>query len=354
MAGASAQAPALALSTDSVRYVFDGIIGDKARIQADITLNDTVIRGTYFYFSVGQIVRLEGTFVAGKAGQTGGATTVTIKEFADTSRTPKRFEPQEAQTGVFQGMMDRRNGTIKGTWVNAKGTKSLPFTMQAVGNMRTIKHARYLALVEYPVFSLPELRALNDTLARTMKVSYDSCVAMVKSTVEELARDTIPAYEGTKWEERISSTDELEVAYISPVLVSLMHNYYTDGGGAHGNSNVDGENWLITNGIPVKLRLNDLFKPDANYLQILTALLVKDLKRQQASFVVDGSTTPQDIRQGLQTNQTAFTIQPSGLHFYFPPYAVASYAEGMFEVKISYKAIKDLLPPDSVLMTIGK
>jgi hypothetical protein len=342
-AGNSPTALALSMTTDSAEYVFEGTIGDKARLQGEFSVVRDTIIGFYRYTSAGAYIALSGRF--GKDNSFVAEETVT---------TGPRDNPQEEKTGSFAGTVNRSTGTITGTWTNLRTKKTLPFELRLIAEGKTIRHSRYLAWVSYPAFIHPQLRALNDTIARTIRISYDSCLAEVKRMLNESDADSTstPSDVNSEWYERMSMTDEIETWYVSPTIVSLRHTLYMDGGGAHGNYTLKCENWFIapSTGIPQRIHLRDLFKSGDSYIAPLSAYLIKELKNQKASDVVSGYV--KDFVKQLREQKLEFTIHPAGLFFHFSPYEVASYVEGTFEVRVPFSVLQEHVKPDGILATL--
>jgi hypothetical protein len=130
-----------------------------------------------------------------------------------------------------------------------------------------------------------------------------------------------------------------EIYYFSDNLINIFGHTYTYSGGAHPNSNTSSKIFLLIDGKFQKIELGDLFLPNSNYLKKLSELCIADLKKQEASSITSEEIT--DLSDALA--HTVFTVTPYGISLYFDPYAVASYAEGAFQVNIPLVKIKDIL-----------
>lgn len=119
------------------------------------------------------------------------------------------------------------------------------------------------------------------------------------------------------------------------VSVAALHWEYT--GGAHGNS------WfetltLVRDGDKVKeVQLTDLFRQDSDWQNLVSQLLIDDLKKQGASSVVDGGIS------GFTDEDLVFAVDEGGLIFFFAPYAVGCYAEGDYVVRLPFAQIRSVL-----------
>jgi hypothetical protein len=346
---------ALQLATDSARYFFEGVIGEKAQIYATIEfMRDTII-GSYFYGSQGKALRLDGRVQADGS--------VYMKEYAPPSdvRTGGG-SAEERFSGEFRGTLDRAQGRIQGTWASANGKAAdgkitLPFTLQATARYERIKHPTLDVRYSFPVFMQPALKALNDTLARMSKQRYDSSVISVSQMRKEMLDDNAAARAKGDTDivrsqtiiDALSETSDIDVEYVSPSLVSFRVAASSFSGGAHGMYGCSGVTFEMKNGVPVQVRLADIFQTQngRGYAEHLSTLVHKDLKRQGASSM-------DDIKPAEFTNRFAtldgveFTVRPFGLTFYFNPYDVGSYAEGMYEVRVPWSSLKAYLKPNGI------
>jgi hypothetical protein len=90
---------------------FAGTINRTIRIRMKLSQDGSEIRGTYYYEKVGKELQLSGS-VSGQQ--------VTLTE----------SDQNETQTGIFKGRFVNAD-LIEGTWSNADGTKSFPFSVRA-------------------------------------------------------------------------------------------------------------------------------------------------------------------------------------------------------------------------------
>jgi hypothetical protein len=114
-------------------------------------------------------------------------------------------------------------------------------------------------------------------------------------------------------------------------------------GAAHPNAYSHFVNYDLKNGKPIKLA--DLFKPGAKYLQAISAFCIADLKKQSS----EKGLLDDQIQEGAGPNAKNFqswTISKQGLGITFDSYQVGPYAAGPQFVLIPYSALKDLIKPD--------
>ncbi|MDQ7814448.1 MAG: DUF3298 domain-containing protein [Patescibacteria group bacterium] len=87
------------------------------------------------------------------------------------------------------------------------------------------------------------------------------------------------------------------------------------------------------------LELEDLFKPHTEYLKIISEYSIAELNKRDVSdtsWISNGA--GMDVK-----NFQFFRLTREGLNILFPPYQVASYAEGPQEVVIPFTLIEDIL-----------
>ncbi|MFY8000986.1 MAG: RsiV family protein [Candidatus Kapaibacteriota bacterium] len=326
---------------DSTMYCFLGELQDQAKsriiaLQGDINFLGTAIEGKYHYNGGVGIVEIKG-----KIAKDGS---VSINEVTSAGEFSYNPDHKEKITAKITGKLDRAQGVITGSWVSQDGKTTFPCTMRLVARYEKKKHPKLVVSTAYPVFVSPEYAVLNDSLARWMKASFDSSVVSVKSLIEEYKGMTDLSF---KPEERLSETDDVGVYHLTPTWVSMSNLAYTDGGGAHGNYGYDGITWQKRGNAWKRVKLQELFTNDtAAYYKKINELLFAGLRKRQASFVMDGSV--KDLRDGLRNGYQSWVVRPSGITFIFPPYAVASYAEGSLEVFVPWKALKDYLRSDGL------
>lgn len=168
--------------------------------------------------------------------------------------------------------------------------------------------------VEFPVSGLPQI----DTRLRAL---IDAEIESFRSRPQGNASPDRP-------------NDMLIIRFDVPdapadVYSVVFHSYiYT--GGAHGMTHVITRNYDIKTG--QILTLDDLFRPRAEYLPLLSEIAVEDLIARLGS-----QSDPGWVRRGAgpsKENYARFTITRDALIFHFEPYAVAPYAAGVQTVSV--------------------
>ena len=143
-----------------------------------------------------------------------------------------------------------------------------------------------------------------------------------------------------------------EVALAQDDLISVAYSigsYYQ--GAAHPNSVSEVVNYDLKNGKPLKLA--DLFKPGAKYLQAIASYCIADLKKQAK----DKGLLDEEIQNGAgpnAKNYQSWTITRKGLGINFDAYQVGPYAAGPQYVLVPYSALKDVINPEGPVGQFAK
>jgi hypothetical protein len=128
------------------------------------------------------------------------------------------------------------------------------------------------------------------------------------------------------------------IEYYSENLVSFTGEIYSYTGGAHGNTYFASSNYRIKDEDSNLLKLSDLFKKDSGYVKVLSDLIIADLMKQEAGWVVNG-----DIKSLKEDEIGPFALSPRGIQFAFAPYAVGPYSDGAFFVTIAFDDINNII-----------
>lgn len=316
------------------RGLLDGSIG--LTIGIDSQKNPSV--GTLHYDSSGSDgLQLQGTALAG--GRFEWKESLEIRG-GDTIK----------HTGTFKGQWKADGTTALGTWQSADGKKLRTLTLTRLARIQKVADKTVDASVSYPQFDDPHYAQLNQLLAAQAAKKLVEHVVSVQEARKELQE----AAKESKDEEQlkysievpVGASTECSVDIAQTRFVSLLCQYFIFTGGAHPNSRWSSLNYLLNvDGGPQEIGLWDLINKSPAALSTLSGWLVAELKRQQASLVVDGEIN--NFRDDLEKNNLPFTIIPAGLAFHFSPYSVASYAEGEFDVVVPKKTLKDVIRSDN-------
>ena len=329
------------------KFYFRGTIASNLPIEMILTRDGDRLTGTYFYPKLGKNINLVGTIDKGGS--------VELKESDESGK----------DTGIFKGKWkpaidspDPGLNEIEGKWSKPDGSKETPFqvvqqpiefsaavriTPKVIKEANKGKH--YTVDAEYPQI---EGDARFDNFNREARSVITKDVAAFKTAETSAEADTgseTPA-------ETLDST--LDIRYeIRRATDDLISVEFTEGsyerGAAHGNSNTTVINYDVKHG--KKLALADLFNPKSNFLNLISAYCIKDL-RDQAKKDKDSMLDEEMMKSGASPradNYQAWAITKKGLWITFDPYQVAAYAAGPQFVLVPYSALKDIIKPDGPL-----
>jgi hypothetical protein len=122
-------------------------------------------------------------------------------------------------------------------------------------------------------------------------------------------------------------------------LISLNFADYEGTWGAHPNTEFECYSYGLVHGEPKQLKLNDLFLSDTDGAEQVNRIAMAYLKKNQASFVEDGTvkTLPKETLE-------SFIITPTGITLLIATDIVTSHAEGPQIIDIPFKKLKGLDP----------
>ena len=121
-------------------------------------------------------------------------------------------------------------------------------------------------------------------------------------------------------------------------------------GAAHPNHNSKVFNYDLNAGR--ELKLADLFKPNSDYLKVVSDYAIKELTEKFRGEMPGEEPDTDWIREGAgpkAENYQNWNLSPKGLEINFDPYQVNSYAAGPQEVVIPLSALRDVLDPNGPL-----
>ncbi|MEW6145144.1 MAG: DUF3298 and DUF4163 domain-containing protein [Thermodesulfobacteriota bacterium] len=307
------------------RYYYVGTVGDDLSVQMELVIDSGDVTGSYMYDKVGVPISLSGEMDH-------GSSVLTLTEQDDKG----------LKTGTFRGSVKSEGKSfgkfIEGRWSKANGLTTLPFKLTKVADFVTtgvnVKE-KYEATYMYPSF-------ITDTRAnREINERLEKEAASEKKKFTAEAAEFFSAQESAgEWQEDYSYTIE----YYSPELISLSGEVFSYTGGAHGNTFYMSSNYWIKDGKALLVGLPDLFTPKSDYMKVLSDYCIRDLRRQQAGWVLNG-----ELKELKADDLSAFVISPRGITFAFAPYAVGPYVEGSYFVTVGYGEIKGVAKTDGPL-----
>ncbi|HET9713071.1 MAG TPA: DUF3298 domain-containing protein [Pyrinomonadaceae bacterium] len=328
---------------------FKGSIGTSLDLQMKLVRTGDQLAGIYFYQKIGTRIDVRGNVDK------------------DGNLTLEEFDPSGKQTGVFKGIWQvvAADGlvTLAGNWSkppSEKGSdKKTAFSIHEepiafTGDVELIskqikersKELAYEIAANYPQLTggnNPHFEKFNQA-ARAL---VGKKVAGFKKDLQnDEGLEPLPDSMGS----------DLSVGYIVVLaqddLVSIkfeVGSYYQ--GAAHPNSYSDVLNYDLKNG--KQLKLADLFKPGAKFLQAIATYSIGDLKKQAK----DKGLLDDLIESGAAPaakNYLSWNITKKGLGINFDPYQVGPYAAGPQYVMVPYTTLKDLINPDGPISQFAK
>ena len=172
-----------------------------------------------------------------------------------------------------------------------------------------------------------EKAATHDQLRQEMLKNAREFRAEMKAAQAE----SFPAHESNSLV-YIRRSDTLAVS-----LLEFGSGYY---GGAHDMYGVSGRNFDTRTG--KELTLGEVFADQ----KALAKAIIKRLQQDypQASFMEKGGIIPLEktVKEMVKDGSLAWTLDPWGATFYFNPYAIGSYMEGIFAATICFDEAPEL------------
>jgi len=329
---------------------FKGSIGATLDLQMKLVRTGDQLAGSYFYQKIGTRIDLRGNVDK------------------DGNLTLEEFDKSGKQTGFFKGLwtVDPGDGlvTLAGNWSKPPTEKDsdkktafsvheepIAFTGDVDLVAKQIKESNKKLMYEidarYPQLnggSNPNFEKFNQAVR-----------ASVTKKVAGFKKDMAPEDEEEPRPEGSMGSDlnvGYEVALAQDDLISVgfsVGSYYQ--GAAHPNTFSEVVNYDLKNG--KQLKLADLFKPGAKYLQAIATYCIADLKKQAK----DKGLLDEEIQNGASANAKnyqSWTITRKGLGINFDAYQVGPYAAGPQFVLVPYSALKDVINPEGPVGQFAK
>src|SRR5215217_3559270 len=329
---------------------FKGSIGSSLDLQMKLVRTGDQLAGSYFYQKVGTRINLRGNVDK------------------DGNLTLEEFDPAGKQTGLFKGIwtVDSSDGlvTLAGNWSKPAGDKNtdkktafsvheepISFTGEAEIVSKPIKESNKKLMYEIAA-QYPQIAGGNNP---NFEKFNQAARASVTKKVAGFKKDMV-GEQGEEPRPEGSMGSNLSVSYTVNLaqddLVSIkfdVGSYYQ--GAAHPNSYSEVLNFDLKNG--KQLKLSDLFKPGAKYLQSIASYCIAELKKQGK----DKGLLDDEIENGASANAKnyqSWTIMKKGLGINFDSYRVGPYAAGPQFVLVPYSALKDLINPEGPVGQFAK
>ena len=238
--------------------------------------------------------------------------------------------PQSSQTGNS----NRQSPAVSAaTETAAEVTSPQPATFISGTTSEDAPH--YTVDMAYPV-----MHGGSDDARAAINASVGAYVATTTAGFKDYAKDYTPTPSDAKY--------TLQTGYGIPLntedWIALVFSGYEFTGGAHGMHIYETQVFDAKTG--ERATLDSLFA-SSTYLTTLSRLYADRLK------LTDGVKSMSDddwLKQGtdpsVADNYRYWYLAPDGLHTIFPPYQVAAYAAGDFDISIPYPELKGLLKPE--------
>ena len=320
--------------------IFSGTVGEN-RIQMSLQRSGDNLNGTYFYQKVGRDLKVSGAI------NKDGSFTLT-----ETLAGVK--------TGEFKGNWSKAEGeeaiTLNGEWKNPKATKTLEFylTEQMIFFTNGAKLTpKVFAETNKPkLFEItaeyPEISGVSPTVAAKFNQTTKN---MVMTDVEKFRKDLLAqTADDLKFIKETGGTNTVEISYnithADDEIVSVWFGNYFYTGGVHPNSYSFTLNFDLKTGRALKLA--DLFKPNSNYLKIISDYSIQQLKPKISEMSDD-----EWIENGAGAkaeNYKSWNLTRKGITVTFDSYQVAAYAAGPQEVVVPFAVVKNILRKDFMVL----
>jgi hypothetical protein len=272
-----------------------------------LNMEDLRVEGSYYYYSIGTHIELEGTHT--------NDGTFMINEFVN-----------DECTGTFTGIFSNDRASASGSWTNASGDKKLAFSIEHIAGETILESRLYDVTAHIPQFT-DQTEILQNLISDTINILFDDFLETYEPDMES----------EPEWGWAFDCDYYME--YYSDHMVSMLLEIYEHTGGAHGNVYYMCLNIIEEKGTAEYFGLSDLFQRDREYQSVLSTLIVSELTKQEAAWILDGSI------EHIDPDQHAFNVTPKGIQFTFAPYEVGPYAEGPHWVTIPFKKLYNIIDP---------
>jgi len=327
---------------------FEGRIG-RSRFEMTLRREAGRLDGSYFYTRIG------------------GANSLSLhgKIDADGKFVMQEFDASGTQTGEFSGVWeeeaDEPGATLEGEWekTNAKEPQHFSASEQMIfftGNWRintkelkeSFKTKRLDITAEYP-----ELVGANGT----SDAGFNQVVrARVTQNIAHFKKEffALPAeyLKRIPREETNYCDISYDIVYADDDLISVNFASDSYSGGAHPS------HYFFTITYDLKqnreLKLADLFKPGARYLELISDYAIRDLQSRKVPGSDENAGLAQDIfKDGAlpkAENYARWNITRKGLMFTFNEYQVGAYVFGPQTVIVPYAKLEEIARPGGALV----
>ena len=186
----------------------------------------------------------------------------------------------------------------------------------------------------YPIFG-------NDAVDEKIRKWASDGVARFQEQVASGVRDE---GDGDQKSRQWELSGNFEITRPAPNIVSVLFSIYAYTGGSHGSLELESQSYDLSSGRP--LQLADVFGEPFVGISLLSKLAREELKKKL------GDSADEDmIKSGtepLPENFTLLSFTPRGLYLDFPPYQVASWADGRQRLFIPLEKLATAHPRQTI------
>lgn len=318
---------------------FSGTIGE-SRVHMTLQRNGGELKGTYYYVKVGKNLNLSGSVDEGN--------------FTLTEKSANG-----AKTGEFSGKWSKEEGieneSLSGEWKNPPGTKTLDFylteEMMFFTSGANLKPKSFSETNKTKLFEMsaeyPEITGVEPSVAAKFNLlAKNKVMSELAKFRKDFLAQTAEDLKFFKDYDRVNSVEiSYTIAHADDKIVSISFGNYYDTGGAHPNGYSFALNFDLKTGR--ELQLADLFKPNSNYLKVISDYSTKSLKETLGEDADD-----EWIKTGAGAeakNFRSWNVTKRGLEINFDSYQVAPYVSGPQEVEIPFEDLKGILRSDFLI-----
>lgn len=329
---------------------FKGTVGE-SKIEMTLRREKDRLEGSYFYQKSGGANSLK---LTGKIDESGK---FTLQEFDAAGKQTGEF------SGTWKNEPNEPGASLEGEWKKPKSADSLGFwaseqmisfsSPAAQINTKTVKESnkpkRFDVSVEYPeLVGVANAAGFN---ALAQKRANEPVAGFKKDMLAQKAEDLKYLPEGMN--NYLETNYAVEYADEDLISINFINSFFT--GGAHPNHYYSTLTYDLKNGKEIKLA--ELFKPGAKYLDKIAEFSLADLRsRTDESGESLGLATDMWAEGAAPTaeNYDSWNLTKKGLLITFDPYQVGPYAAGPQTVIVPFAKLKDLARAEGALARMAK
>lgn len=305
-------------------YYYTGAINGKLSIQMSLRISGTQVYGAYQYVSRGQYLSLDGTRNAREE--------VRLRE--------TDHQADERKTGSFTGTFTENRHRFTGVWRSADGTRSFPFSLQAVAEYRRLTKQIKLD-AEEAKWRKEEGQSLERIIEEVVPHFYQATPALTflnRRLWNDAVKELLEAGKEKEGEMPLIGTS-ITIQYLDKQLLSLSDVVASEGG-VHADCTISGENYLIAATKPTTQEWDTLLtvKPE------LRAELLKKVQTRARELATDDFAKVQKF--AYKWEDLGFSLNAQRLTIYYPR-EIGHF--GSYDVELPYEELAPYLSTRSII-----